>query len=49
MLAIRYPNFEWDGVKDWKYVYEHRLDEEMRNVSRALSQVDQISKWIGRS
>ena len=49
MLASRYPNCEWDGIKDWKYVYEHRLDEEMRNVSRALSQVDQISKWIGRS
>ncbi|KAG2187692.1 hypothetical protein INT44_005382 [Umbelopsis vinacea] len=49
MLASRYPNFEWDGIKDWKYVYEHRLDEEMRNVSRALNQVDQICKWIGRS
>ncbi|KAI9287180.1 hypothetical protein BC943DRAFT_319193 [Umbelopsis sp. AD052] len=49
MLASRYPNFEWDGIKDWKYVYEHRLDEEMRNVSRGLNQVDQISKWIGRS
>jgi len=46
VLASQYPNLEWEEVSDWKYVYEHRLDEEMRNVSRVLNDVDQISKWV---
>ncbi|KAM3582277.1 hypothetical protein VKS41_005708 [Umbelopsis sp. WA50703] len=48
-LEQEYPCFEWKYINDWKYVYEHKQDEEMKNISRVLIQLDQISKWVRRS